>query len=183
MAEGMFSGRLLPGERIVWSGRPRQGIVVTGRDVFLVPLGLLWCGFAMFWTFMAIARHAPGLVTLLGLWFVCIGLYFVFGGLLLDAWVRRGMGYALTNRRILIVRLWPFDTFTALKLEHLLDIGLTEQRDGRGTVRFGPRAMSRAGGSGFGLWTPALDPTPQFMMIEDVRHVFDLVQRDPEACG
>jgi hypothetical protein len=37
MLEGMVADRLFNGERILWSGRPGQGIVLTGQDVFLLP--------------------------------------------------------------------------------------------------------------------------------------------------
>ena len=42
-----FSGRLLPGERVVWSGRPATGMLFTPRDLFLIPLSAVWLGFAV----------------------------------------------------------------------------------------------------------------------------------------
>jgi hypothetical protein len=33
--------RLLAGERLVWSGRPAQGLLLTSRDALLIPISLL----------------------------------------------------------------------------------------------------------------------------------------------
>ncbi|HXU99191.1 MAG TPA: hypothetical protein VG166_01680 [Caulobacteraceae bacterium] len=180
MDQDAFRDRLLPGERLVWSGRPGQGIVFTGRDLFLVPFSILWCGFAVFWTVMASGDHAPQFFPLFGLLFVCVGLYFVAGRFVFDAWVRRGMSYALTDRRILILRSPPFNNFTALNLDRLPDAQLSESAGGRGTIRFGQRA-SAFGRQGMSYWSPALDPTPQFLAIDDVRSVFDKIQRSAQS--
>ena len=177
MSEDIFRGRLLAGEHIVWSGRPSQGIVFTPRDLFLVPFSLIWCGFAVFWTFGATAAvGAPSFFTLWGLGFVCVGLYFVFGRFIVDAWVRTDMRYAVTNQRILIARPAPFSRFTVISLSRLPNVELVEQSNGRGTIRFGD-VQPMWGNRGFGGWSPAFDPTPQFIAIDDVRRVFDLVQR------
>jgi hypothetical protein len=152
-----FRGRLLPGERIVWSGRPAQGVLFTGRDVFLIPFSLVWCGFAIFWTVlaatgtMATGRADVAWFPLFGLPFVCVGLYFVAGRFLVDAWIRSGVRYALTDRRVLIARSGPLADFTAVNLDRLPDARLSERRNGRGTIRFGqPAALW--GGRGFSTW-------------------------------
>ena len=173
--EDAFAGRLLPGERIVWAGRPRTGVMFTARDAFLVPFSVLWVGFAIFWTAMAASTRAGVGFTLYGLLFVTIGLVVMGGRFFADAWLRRGTRYALTDRRVLISRPRPFGDFTAIALDRLPDARLTEQKDGRGTIRFGQRASLFAGG-GFSTWAPALDATPQFLAINEARRIFDLVQ-------
>jgi len=170
-----FAGRLLADERIVWQGRPAAGIVLTSRDWFLIPFSVVWCGFAIAWTgiasFTAVGFAAFGLI------FVVLGLFFFVGRFFLDAWLRQGTRYALTESRVLILKAHPNADFTSLALDRLPEARLTEGRDGKGTIRFGhPAGMFGFGGAGFSVWVSSLDPTPQFMNIADARKVFDLVQ-------
>ena len=180
MIDDELRGRLLSGERIAWRGQPGRGLILTPRDAFLIPFSLIWCGFAIFWTIGATGIGAPGFFTLWGSMFIGIGLYFVAGRFAVDAWVRSRTFYAVTDQRILIARAAPFRKFTAINLAQLADVELVERASGRGTIRFGHEepiwGFGRRGG-GWGGWSPALDPTPQFLAIDDVRRVFDLIQR------
>jgi len=174
--EDAFAGRLLANERIVWSGRPAGGIIFMPRDWFLIPFSVVWCAFAIIWT--VIASFTAGGFAAFGLIFVVFGLFFSVGRFLLDAWLRQGTRYALTESRVLILKAKPNADFTSLALDRLPEARLTEGRDGKGTIRFGhPTGMFGFGGAGFSIWMSSLDPTPQFMNITDARKVFDLVQR------
>jgi hypothetical protein len=133
-----FRGRLLPDERVLWSGRPATGLMVTPRDAFLIPFSVLWCGFAIFWTVGA--TLTGGAFGLFGLPFVAIGLFFSIGRFSLDAWLRAATRYAVTDRRVLILRTRPQIEFTAVRLDRLPQAQLSERRDGRGTLRFGAHA-------------------------------------------
>ena len=176
MVHDSFSGRLLPGERIIWSGPPGQGFILTQRDILLIPFSLLWCGFAVFWEASVLnGRGSSGFFIIWGAMFVCIGLYFVAGRFIVDAWVRRGMSYAVTDRRVLIVRSAPFSKFMAVSLAQIPDADINEHSNGRGTIRFG-QAASMWVRQNMGIWSPSLDATPQFLMIDDARRVFDIVQ-------
>ena len=175
MSDEFFPGRLLDGERILWSGRPARGLSLRGRDVFLIPFSLLWCGFAVFWTISVGRTNAPWFFTGIGVLFVCMGLYFVVGRFLFDAWLRSDLRYAVTNLRILIARPEPFGRFTALALDRLPEAELSERVDGSGSIRFGAPAPLW-GSRGWTDMTPALDPTPQFLSIDAARRVFDLIQ-------
>jgi hypothetical protein len=132
----------------------------------------------VFWTLLASRTHG-GFFVLWGSVFVCVGLYFVAGRFAIDAWVRMGMSYALTDRRVLIARSPPFANFTAVNLDRLPDANLSESSGGRGTIRFGQPA-GPFGRQGLALWSPALDPTPQFLAIDDARSVFDRIQRSSQ---
>ncbi len=180
-----FGGRLLTGERILWSGRPAQGLWITGQDAFLIPFSLLWGGFAVFWETMVITqKNAPIFFSLWGVPFVLLGLYFIVGRFLFDAWLRRGILYAVTNQRILILRPGPFSKFTALGLDRLPEANLSEGASGRGTIRFGePVSYWSRRRNNFSIWTPALDATPQFIGIEDAQGVFNQIQAAARSVG
>jgi len=171
-----FQARLLPGERILWSGTPAAGLLLTGRDAFLVPFSLAWCGFAVFWTYEATRRGAPLLFYFIGGAFVCIGVFFAVGRFLADSWLRKRTSYAVTDRRILIFREPPFSSFTSLDLDGLPQMQLVGAAGGRGSLRFGP-SLSVFANRNLSGWTPALDPVPQFLAIEEAPKVFDLITK------
>lgn len=175
----IFQGRLLPRERLLWNGTPAQGLLFSGRDIFLIPFSLVWCGFAIFWTYSATGMGAPMFFEIWGAMFVCIGLFMVFGRFAFDAWLRRRTYYAVTNRRILIMRRAPSASFTSLDLDRIPDVRLVGETETRGTLRFGRprREMGIFGSSGMAGWLPALDPVPQFLGIESPQHVFDLIMK------
>jgi hypothetical protein len=177
MNTGGPATQTLEGEHVVWSGQPRQGLVFTGRDLFLVPFSLMWGGFAVFWEVSVLKIPAPAVFWLWGIPFVVIGLYLIAGRFIVDAWLRRRTRYVLTNRRILITRSAPFGSTTSLFLDRLPEVQLRERANGRGTLRFGPSTSYWGRDAAFGLWSPALDPTPQFIGIENARDVFDQIQR------
>jgi len=170
-----LTGLLLRGEKIVWWGQPAQGLLFTSRDWLLIPFSLVWGGFAIFWETAVLSSNGPFFMKLWGIPFVLIGLYFVAGRFLLDAWIRRGLYYAVTDKRVLIFRSGPFRKFTAINLAQLPDANLSESSGGRGTIRFGAVAPMWSGNHF--SWTPSLDPAPQFIAIEDARNVFDHIQR------
>jgi len=178
--ESDFTGRLTRGEKLIWWGQPQRGLLVTSSDWLLVPFSLVWGGFAIFWEAGVLrVGHWPEtyLMAVFGLPFVLIGLYLIFGRFIVDAWMRDRTGYALTDKRILILRTGPFAKFSAINLDQLPDATLSETSGGRGTIRFGTTGIFRGrGNASWGGWTPSVDAT-QFIGIEDARRVFDRIQQ------
>ena len=43
-AEDELRSELDNTERLLWAGRPKQGVVFYGIDVFLIPFSILWFG-------------------------------------------------------------------------------------------------------------------------------------------
>jgi hypothetical protein len=178
VSDGDFTGRLLDGETVLWSGRPGRGLRLTSRDGLLIPFSLMWGGFAVFWEATVMRTSAPIFFRLWGVPFVLIGVYLIAGRFVVDAWIRGRTRYAVTNQRILIARSAPFSNFISLNLKRLPDVELQEDAIGRGTLRFGPAIpfWGYRGFGGFAIWTPALDPTPQFIAIDNAQSVFNQIQ-------
>jgi hypothetical protein len=45
----LFQPYLLTGKRVVWTGPPKQGVALSGRDTFLIPFSFMWGGLAIVW--------------------------------------------------------------------------------------------------------------------------------------
>src|SRR5438067_12634035 len=95
------------GERLLWVGRPPQGIMFRQSDWVAIPFSLMWGGFAICWECAASGVVSRGRLNLcpatFGLPFVAIGLYMIIGRFFHDAWQRRRTWYALTDHRALIL--------------------------------------------------------------------------------
>lgn len=164
----------MPGERILWSGAPGRGLVLTPWDAFLIPFSILWTSFIVVWMSSVVVTGAPLFFVLWGIPFILVGLFATVGRFALDAWFRGAASYAVTDQRILIARRGPLSAFTALDLDRLPELRLTGEGRPRGNIRFGAGPSLMATG-GFSAWMPSLDPTPQFTHIEQADRVFALI--------
>jgi hypothetical protein len=154
---------------------PKQGLLFTKKDFMLVPFSLFWCGFAVFWESNVVTTpNAPLFMKLWGIPFVVIGLYVLFGRFFLDASVRARTHYAVTDKRILILRSGWFHKFFAVQLDTLPGLNIEQSSDGSGTIVFAQSAGNQK--SGMDSWAPSLSKIPQFFAVPDVRHVLDLIE-------
>lgn len=136
IAESIRS-ELAPGEQVLWSGQPRQGLIVRGFDVFAIPFSLLWAGFAVFWLVTAMQSDAPLPFVLFGVPFVLVGVYIVIGRFFVEAKQREKTFYAVTQQRIVIVSGLFSRSVKSLNLKTISDLSVSARSDGRGTITFG----------------------------------------------
>lgn len=167
---------LVADEHILWEGKPDIGAYSLRGSWYLIPFSLLWGGFAIFWEATAIASHAPPFFLIWGVPFVLVGLYMIFGRILVARREARNTTYAITDRRILIASGAFRPSFTALELRNLPGAKVDEDRRGTGSITFGAT-------SGFQMppgW-PTMGAmyarTPAFIAISDVRRVFDTYEK------
>ena len=164
-------------ENVIWSGRPRQGLMLRSAELFFIPFSLLWCGFAIFWEASVITEGGPTFFAVFGVPFVLIGLYMVFGRFFVDARNRARTVYAVTNQRVIVVAVSSKSTCRSALLGQVTDITLSEKAAGRGTITFGPEHHAFAW-PGSASWPGSTDGTPlRFEAIEDARSVYELVRR------
>jgi len=64
--ENELRQNLSSGEKLIWTGRPKTGIMLRSSDAFLIPFSLLWGGFSVFWELSVMATDAPFFFKLLG---------------------------------------------------------------------------------------------------------------------
>ncbi len=177
--ESELQSQLLSGERFLWAGRPKTGILLRSSDVFLIPFSLLWGGFAIFWESTVLMSGAPGFFAIWGIPFVVIGLYFIFGRFLTDAQMRGNTRYGITADRIIIRSGLFSPSVSSLNIRTLSDITFEEKSDGSGTILFGP-ADPRSSMMN-GMQWPGVKQPAQLQFIQEVRQVYELIVKSQQS--
>jgi len=175
-AEREIAKELEADERLMWSGAPREGVVLRRGDIVLIPFSVLWGGFAIFWEATVLRSGAPLFFALWGIPFVLVGLYLIFGRFFVDAKSRARTAYGVTDRRIVVVAGLRSRSVRSLPLSAVPEIVLDEMADGSGTITFGPsHPMTRwAGGAG---WPGARRSVGiSFDMIPRAREVYGRIR-------
>jgi hypothetical protein len=164
-AERVIQGELEDGERLLWAGRPRQGLQLRREIASLIAFALASLPFIG--AFAVGPAGAQTADTLLGNPFVLWMVFVAVAPIVLDALVRRRTAYGLTDRRAIFVSQPLGRQVTAMPLTTLPELTLTEDRDGSGTIWFGPPRRRGMGG------------TQAFNQIAGVRQVYALIQDAP----
>lgn len=171
------------GERLLWTGRPRQGIRLRAADALMIPFSLMWGGFAIFWEAGVLRQGGPPFMILWGIPFILVAIYIIVGRFFFDSYQRSRTWYGLTDQRAIIR---TAKGVKSLSLRGLTDLSLKERDDRSGTISFGatdPRYSFFAGTGwpGMGRFLP-----PSFEMIEGARQVYTQIrdaQRTAEQVG
>lgn len=183
-AAEQFQRELLSGESIHWAAMPNPSVTFHSDDLFMIPFSLLWGGFAIFWEASAFglwgisnrdaeSHYGFGLI---GIPFILIGQYMIWGRFVWDAYLKRRTYYAVTNRRVLIMQdAWKRHA-TFLFLESIPEV--TREGGLRGTLWLGPKLPLFAGRSsrsrGMSQFSVNNNP-PVLADIDDVYSVNDLI--------
>lgn len=176
MCHDEIKRELAADEKVLWEGRPPEGIRLREIDIFLIPFSVLWGGFAIAWEVAAItSMNAPLLGIVWGIPFVTMGLYLMVGRFFHDAARRRRVFYAVTARRILIVETMLSRKVTALNLEALGEVSYEDGWTGINTVTLGRSVGVQP--FDFPHWPGMRRATPpQFELAENPRQVFELIR-------
>ena len=171
-AEAVIRSKLEDGEELVWSGMPKQGLLLQATDVIAIPASLLWGGFALYWEYEVVSTHQFWVLQLWGIPFVLLGLFMIVGRFFTDSALRAHTYYGLTDKRILIE---VNDKVQSYPLSDISGIGITTSSDRSGTLAFGvpgtpvPTNMSA-------IVTPTRVNFPTFTMIADAQSVYDQIE-------
>jgi hypothetical protein len=168
---------LSPGESLLWSGRPRQGLMLRASDALLIPFSCLWAGFAVFWETGVVTSGAPFFFMLWGIPFLLVGAYITVGRFFVDAYIRSRTSYAVTNERALIVAGLFSRTVKSLPLQSMGEVTLQRHANDRGTITFGPSLPFGNWYRGF-AW-PGVDQRlpPAFEQIADASYVYETIRQ------
>jgi hypothetical protein len=174
---------LVPGESFVWAGQPKTSVIFHKEDALLIPVSLLWGGFAIFWEAGVSGMwgaQAHGRWTFGMLWgipFVLIGQYLIWGRFFYVAWLKGRTYYAVTNRRVIVVQDGWTRQMASAYLDSLTSLIKEGGSNGFGILRFDqPPPMWSHKNRGFRGWNElSIGGVPTFIDIEDVDSVYRLV--------
>lgn len=174
--QSVIQAELLPGEKLFWSGVPRQGLLLQASDIFMIPFSLLWGGFAIFWMVSAAFGGAPFFFVLFGVPFVLVGLYFIFGRFIHDSVLRGRTFYGLTDRRVIIVTNLLTRKSQSINLQTMPEVTLSERSDGSGTITFGAIPWNSFFMNS-GRWPGQPPQASCFVGIAEARSVYNEIRR------
>ena len=140
-------------ERLLWSGRPRQGIIFRPADSFLFAFSSVFIIIPLFLMCMVFYADPDTNVIFLGKSvkmgdhifypsffiaffsiFLVVGLYIGFGRFFFDSHSRKRLFYGVTNRRAIIVQERRRPIVTSYEIETLNNLHLVEHGNNRGTI-------------------------------------------------
>src|SRR5215469_27436 len=95
-AEDELRSHLDSGEKLLWAGRPAQGIVLTRQEWYVVAFGAVWLGFAVNFFWPVLTNTSDPFVVAVAPLFIGIGIYMLIGRSLADRWYRSRLIYGVT---------------------------------------------------------------------------------------
>jgi hypothetical protein len=173
--DSLFKQFLEDKENIIWTDKPKTGLIFHAEDLFMIPFSLLWLMIAIFGFTTAYSFSAPFLYLLISFIFVIIGFIIVFARFIIDILQRDNTFYALTNERILILSGIFDKCLKSIQIKSLKEINYTEKVNGTGTNLIDKQNNTFNGDrDGLRLWF-RINPTSDLVQISDVRKVYNLI--------
>ena len=176
LPEEVIGRELGASERLLWCGRPSQGLILRAADAFLIPLSLLWGGFAIFWEASVITKGAPLDFGIFRILFVLIGLYIMVGRFWVDARQRASTVYAITSERVVIVSGILSRRVKSLSIDTLSDVSLTERSGGGGLITFGSTPFPYGWLVGTSWPSFGQSSVPNFELPDRAREIYELIR-------
>jgi hypothetical protein len=150
------------GEKLLWAGRPAQGIVLRRHDGYAIAFAVLLI--AAGWRFIPMFIYIP-----------------IVGGLFADLRYRSRLIYGFTDRRAIILSgMRRRRSVQSIYFSSLITLNLEERRNRSGTIYFGEdhpsyRNPNPDDGSEFGTFVPSgqtRQGEEQFFRIANANEVF-----------
>jgi hypothetical protein len=158
---------LNPGEKLIWTDRPEQGVVFRQNDIFVIPFSLFWCILAIF----GFLESLNSIEFIFMLPFVIVGLLFAFGRFIIDSYQRENVFYGITNERIIIKSGVYNKTIQSFNIKSVAELKCEETSNGRGNIYIGPQnSYGNVGG-----WWPGMNTQPVLELILNARNVYNKI--------
>ncbi|NME70715.1 PH domain-containing protein [Flammeovirga aprica] len=178
-----FQQYLEANEELIWTGKPKQGIVFRKVDYGLIPFSIIYtCGTIGVGIFAAMMTeiYALGLVATP---FVLLGFLLSFGRMIFDAKYRAKSVYAITNKRLMIKTDILNQGLSSLYADKIKNVKLKEHKDGSGTISVieGHKSPGTEQNFAFGSWMNVMpynsSPFFQLEFIDDAQKVSELLMK------
>lgn len=178
-AQRALAREIGPNEQLLWSGMPKQGLVLRTSDLLVIPLGIGWAGFLVFWHY-GMAQTGGPLLTFGSVVSTAIGLYVLVGRFIWDSWERKKLYYALTDQRALIYGGLLDRKLRSVNYHALPEIVVEDSADGDAPITFGTPipALRWTGNTEDGKRSPA---PPSFERIRSGRRVYEMILEQQRA--
>jgi predicted membrane protein len=102
----LLHDQLLPGGKVLWTGKPDPSILFAPAGMFLVPFSWLWGGGVLSITATMIFAEGevtePILAFVFMVFFVAMAIYILFGRFVYKNHRKKHTLYAITDKRILV---------------------------------------------------------------------------------
>jgi hypothetical protein len=143
MNNELLEKHLIPGEKILWSGRPGIKNVFHRSDIIVIPFTLAFCVFAAFWEYTALNaylrthRTETLLFAIVGAILLIAGLHQLAGRFFFSSYTANKTWYALTGWRAIIITKLLWTNVRSIELGKTGAIRKHINKDGTGTISFG----------------------------------------------
>jgi hypothetical protein len=173
----LITYELLPGEEVLWQGRPLLWRLFTTYDLWLIPVSLVWCSFTVPFLITSLRSGDLFFIIFPHAW---VGLYMLFGRFVYKLVRKQHTHYVITDRRVLIINNLLGKRVKTYNLDHLPNLSKTVGFGGVGSITFadmpnkswwnrGQVNYSNTGLDFFG------GTVPGFYDIPDVEEVYQLI--------
>ena len=140
----LFRAEILAGERILWTGQPVPRVMFHRSDWISVPLSILLAASALMWEIVSVrnvlhegVQNTPWLSSAIwALPLLAFTQYLLWGRFFRTAKKKHHTFYAVTTKRILIMRTGPRRRVTDGYIAGLDSISLVSGDKGTGTIEF-----------------------------------------------
>ncbi len=134
VAQADLRKHLVANETLLWAARPRQGMFFRTSDAFSIPFGVAFILFILYWIHLSQTQDAPQIFLLMGALALLFGVYFLLVRFWVDVAIRRRRCYAITDKRVLIVRSTRAGRVSSIPIRNLDELSWTGEPTGYGTV-------------------------------------------------
>ncbi|MDQ7804947.1 PH domain-containing protein [Amycolatopsis sp. A133] len=170
---------LLPGEQLLWSGRP-QRIAPRGLDWYSLAFGVVWVSVI---AASGIGFGREGRTFYIGAAFAVFGLATAWGPVIGRLWALRRAVYAVTDQRVVVADGVSGRTRASAYLRALPPPVTQPREDGVGTVTFGEAGglLSLFGGAQATAGSKSSQVPIVLVAVPEAERVRDLIARGQAA--